>query len=265
MGAALQVLTGRVTNPGVTLTALTADTGDSFTVRSYPFGSKAQIVQAWALGATAGVIRVRSPRLHDAANGIRLRTTAATPAPLLPDGLEQQLQPQDVLTFEQSGGGAEVDMASLLVYYEDLPGIAAQLASWDQLKGQIVNLVGVEVNLTTGATAGQYGGSQALNANFDILKRNIKYAILGYDCDVTTGTVGITGPDIGNLRVAGPGLARSEVTMGWFKDLAIETGQPMIPVINSANVANTIVDVADTATAAARNITFVMAELAQGA
>src|SRR5947209_6961709 len=116
MGKALQVLSGRVTNPGATLTALTPDTGDSYTVRSFPFGTAtAEILDAWVLGATAGVLRVRSPRLHDQAQGIRLRAQAAAPAPLMPFEANQLLYPQDPLTVELSGGGAEVDLASLLV------------------------------------------------------------------------------------------------------------------------------------------------------
>lgn len=180
---------------------------------------------------------------------------------MLPYYAYQDLYPQDNLIFEQSGGGAETDMASLLVYYDDLPGVDANLMTWDQIKPQVANLVGVECNLTTSATAGQYGGSQALNANFDTLKRNIKYAILGYDTDVAFGTLGITGPDLGNLRVGGPGSIRSELTTGWFADLSMREGKPYVPVINSANVANTTVDIATPATAATVNVTVILAEL----
>lgn len=262
MGLAMQVLTGRVTNPGAALTAVTMDTGDSNTVRSYPFGaSPAYIDNLWAFGATAGTIRIRSPRLHDVSQGIRLRYAASNPTVLLPDYARQLLYPQDVLILEQSGGGAETDMFTALTIYEDLPGVQAQLATWDQISPRVKNIAGVECNLTTSATAGQYGGAQALNANFDVLKRNEQYAILGYTVDTACCTIGLQGPDLGNLRVGGPGSIRHELTAGWFCDLSVREGKPMIPIINSANVANTVVDIATPATAAAVNVTFVVAEL----
>lgn len=262
MGLAMQLLTGRVTNAGATLTALTMDTGDTNTVRSFPFGSSpAYIDNLWAFGATAGVVRVRSPRLHDVSQGIRLRYNVSNPAPLLPDYARQILYPQDVLTLEMSGGGAETDVLTALAIYEDLPGVSAQLATWDQISPRVRNLAGIECNLTTSATAGQYGGSQALNANFDTLKRNEQYAILGYTVDTACCTVGITGPDLGNLRVGGPGSTRTELTSGWFTDLSVREGKPMIPIINSANIANTTVDIATPATSASVNVSFVVAEL----
>ncbi len=149
MGKALQVVTGRVTNPGAAITGLTADTGDSFAVRSFDMSSPAWLENVWAMAATAGVVRIRSPRLHDAAQGIRLRTLAANARPLLPEACDQRLYPQDVLIFEMSGGAAEVDMASMLLYYPDLPGVDAQLASWDEIAARIVNITTEEQTRTS--------------------------------------------------------------------------------------------------------------------
>lgn len=261
MGIAAQVVSGRVTNPGATITAVTMDTGDSNTVRNANPGIPIRLLSAWAMGATAGVVRLRSPLLHDAVQGIRLRFSANNPDPLLPEYIGQLLMPQDVLTIEQSGGGAETDMLSLLVEYDDLPGASAQLSTWDAIRDQIEYVAGVECNLTTGATAGQYGDSQALNANFDLLKRNRYYAVLGYLTDTAFGTLGLTGADFGNLRVGGPGSTRNELTSGWFVDLAVRENAPRIPVFNSANVAGVTVDVATPATATAINVTFICALL----
>lgn len=261
MGRALQVLTGRVTNPGATITAVTMNTGDSNTVRNCAQNVPIRLLSAWAMGATAGLVRVRSPLLHDAVQGIRLRFNANNPDPLMPEYIGQLLQPQDVLTLEMSGGGAETDQFSLLVEYDDLPGAAAQLATWPTIADQIEYIAGVECNLTSGATASQYGGAQALNANFDLLKRNRWYAILGYLTDTAFGTLGLTGADLGNLRVGGPGSIRNELTAGWFVDLAVRENYPRIPVINSANVAGVTVDLATPATATAINVTFICALL----
>ena len=261
MGRALQVLTGRVTNPGATITAVTMDTGDSNTVRNANPGVPIRLLSAWAMGATAGLVRVRSPLLHDAVQGIRLRYNANNPDPLLPEYIGQLLMPQDVMTLEMTGGGAETDQMSLLVEYDDLPGANAQLVTWESIRDQIEYVVGNECNLTSGATASQYGGAQALNASFDLLKRNRYYAILGYLTDTPFGTLGLTGADLGNLRVGGPGSTRNELTAGWFVDLSVRENAPRIPVINSANVAGVTVDLATPATATAINVTFIMALL----
>ena len=264
MGKALAVITGRVTNPSTTLTALTANTGDSFTVRSFPFGSNAYIDNVWAQEATAGVVRIRSPRLHDANQAIRERVIVTNPRPLLTYEERQPLYPQDVLTFELSGGGAETDMATMLQYYEDLPGIDARLATWGEVNSRIVNLAGMEVQATTSATAGQYGGTVALNATFDNWKRNVDYALLGYLTDTTVCVIGVTGPDTGQIRVGGPGTTEAIVTADWFVENAKATNAPYIPIINAANIAATLLDVTGTTTSTTVNVTLNVAELSGG-
>lgn len=260
MGRGFEVLSGRATNPAA-LAALTPDTGDSFTVRSAPMDSKVYLEDVWASSATAGVVRVRSPRLHDQAQGIRLRIPAANQRPLLGWAVNQPLYPQDALTFEIQGGGAEVDMATLLAYYENLPGVDARLATWDEIANRIVNVIGAEQNITTGGTSGDYGGSQAMNADFDTFKRNVTYALLGYITDTAVCTVGFRGVDTGNLRVGGPGPIAPDITRDWFVNLSRESGRPHIPLINAANIAGVTFDVAAIVTATAVNVTAIMAEL----
>jgi len=260
----LNLITGRVTNPGAALTALTPNIGDSFVVKNFDTTSaKARLESMWAFGATAGVVRVFSPLMHDDAQGIRLRWTAADPSELLPDEVEQVLYAQDQLNVQMSGGAAEVDTLAMLVLYDDIAGAQSQrLYTYDQIKPRIQHFLGIECNLTTGGVAGQYGGAQAINQNFDVLKANTDYAILGYTADNNALAVGITGPDTSNFRVGGPVSTRHEITAGWFIDLAKRSGRAAIPVFNSANKANTIVDIVDTAVAAARNISFICAQLA---
>jgi len=258
---ALNVVTGRVTNPGTTITALTADTGDSFTVKSFPFGSPAEIIAMWAQTATAGVFRIRSPRLHDVAQGIRLRTCTTVARNLLSPWDKQPLVPQDVLTVEGSGGSSETDVYSFLVYYSDLPGVMAHLIGPAELEARMVNLAGMEVQVTSSATAGQYGGSTALNATFDTWKRNVDYAILGVLSDTAGCTVGITGPDTGQTRVGIPMATDPIATYQWFPQLAVDSGLPIIPVINAANIGTTNIDCATSSTSATINFTVVVAEL----
>lgn len=259
--ANLNVITGRVTNPGSTVTALTADTGDSFTVKSFSFGDVAYIIDAWAQTATAGVLRIRSPRLHDVAQGIRLRTVQATARSLLPRQLLQPLKPQDVLAVEGSGGGAETDVFGFLVYYgsADLP--QAHLISSQEFQSRQVNVFGAEVQITSSATAGQYGGSAALNATFDTWKRNVDYAILGIMSDTEGCTVGITGPDTGQTRIGQPMTKEPLQSHDYFVQMADALNMNLIPVINAANVANTQIDAATTSTGATVNFTVILAEL----
>lgn len=260
MGKGYQVVTGRVTNPGATVTALTVNTADSFTVRNAIQGSAVRLEQAWAQEATPGVLRFTSNLLHDAVQGIRIRV-GTTIRPLFPFAAEEVLQPQDALTVALSGGGAETDMASFILYYDDLPGLEQILRSWEEIEARVEHIVTVENALTTGGTAGQYGGSAAFNASFDLLKKNRYYAILGYTTDVSVGTVGITGVATSNFRIGGPGSADPIITREWFIWLSQQTGRPHIPVINSADVPSYTVDVAATQTATGVNVTWILALL----
>lgn len=262
MGLASEVLIGRATNPGATLTALTAGTGDSFAVRSFPSESKAFIEGVWAQGATAGVVRVRSPRLHDNVQGIRFRTVANTTRNFMADAEAQPLYPQDVLIFEGSGGGAETDAFALWMYYNDLPGTDARLAQWAAIAPRIRNILTAEIAVTGPTTAGDWSAGNALNATFDLLKANVDYAVLGYQVDTACLAVGFRGPDTGNLRIGGPGTTESIETRDWFVSGSTEGGLAYIPIINAANKGATLVSVASTATGGTINTDLVLAELA---
>lgn len=263
MGMAMQVITGQATNPGSTITALTANSGDSYTVRSTDMNADIELLQAWAFTTTNLLLRIRSPRMHDQAQNMRYLPVASQPYPLMPWGCPQKLYSQDPLTVEITGGGAEVDMASLLVYYNNLPGVAARLHTYAEIKPLIQNIVSIEVDLTSSGTSCNYSAALALNANFDTLIRNVDYAILGYTCPTAGGTLGITGVDTGNLRVGGPLVALPFLTNNWFVYLSSLYGKPFIPVINSANVAGVNLDVACQATSTSFKVGVNLAQLSK--
>lgn len=262
MGAALEVVTGRVTNAGGVFVALTPNTGDSFNVRNFTAPDSAFLIDAWALGATAGTFRVRSPRLHDNVQGIRAKFLAATPQPLLPSRTQQTLYAQDTLILEISDAGAETDIGTILNYYTNLPGSGARLYDWPTIDARIRNILTNEVSLVSGATLGDYSGSVAVNSSFDLLKANTDYAILGYITDTSVQTIGIRGPDTGNFRVGGPGTSTRIETRDWFVKAAVENALPLIPVFNSANKAGTLVDVSHNANAVTTVCDLILAELA---
>lgn len=260
MGLAMEIITGKATNPA-SYTALTMATGDSATVRNFPNPDSAFFLQAWGLGATAGNFRVRSPRMHDNVQGIKGSFAAATPVPMFCNQMSETLYPQDNLTIEIIDAGTETDMASMLMYYQDLPGTQARLYRWSELQSRVVHLMGTEVDITTGGTAGDYGGATAINATFDQFKANTDYAILGYVTNTAMLSVGVRSADFGNLRVGGPGTNNKIDTRNWFTNLSEKTGLAAIPVFNAANKSNTLVDVVHNATGTAVTVTFLCAQL----
>lgn len=247
MGQALQMITGFVTAPSTTFTAWTMASGDSLSIRNATEGSYVALLTFWGMNQTTGQLRVRSPLMHDNVVGMTGQSLAAKPRPLFPIGAAQLLKPQDLLIVEQTGSatGGDIEQGSLLVYYRDLPGANARLATWDQIKGNIESYM-YTFQTITGGSAGGYSGSAAINANTDQWKANRDYALIGYEMSLATCSVGWTGPDTSNLRVGGPGnIGDNQITQEWFKRLSILSGLPTIPIINAANKAATTVDIAE--------------------
>lgn len=266
MGRAMEIVAGFATNPGATLTTLTPSTNTSFVIRGTDTAKMTWLLQTMAFNATAGELRVTSPRLHDQVQGIRQRVTAAFAGPLAPGSsnaaIAQRLYAQDNLTVQLSGGGAELDCAALLVAYDDLAGVAGRFIDIPTLKKSVINLVTAEVTVTAVAT-GNFGGAVAINSSFDNLIANTDYAIMGGMTDTRGCAVGITGVDLGNLRVGFPcePSIRDE-TANWFVKLSSAFNQAYIPVINSANKAATTIDVQTNGAGGTFIINLIMAQLA---
>ncbi len=264
MGKAMEVIDTFLTAgaTGTTPAAVTVYSGDTLTVRNFDPPAKAYLGDIWTAAATAGIARLRSPLLHDNVQGLRFRMIgAAGPRDLLTEYELQQLHAQDTLIAEIQAGATETDGLSFVNYYEDLPGVDARLIGLEQLTPRIVNLVNVEVACATGTAIGSRCTSVALNASFDLLKANTDYALLGYESDVTGQSVGVRGPDTGNLRLGGPMTTERIESRDWFVRLNKRLGVPCIPVINSANKAGTFVDNCQVVSGVAANITLVMAQL----
>lgn len=260
---ALEVVTGRALNPGAALTALTANTNNSFSIRDFDRSSRAVIEGIWTQQATAGEVRLRSPRFHDDVQGIRLQAVASAPRNLLPDEFEQVVQPNDPLRFDISGGGAETDSAAFLVYYRDLAGVAARLFGWEEIKPRVVDVAGHVVQVTGPTTAGDWSAGNAINSFSDALKADTQYAILGYGVGTEVLAVGIAGSDTGNLRLGGPGPLEEVETRDWFVSLSKAHGTPHIPVFNSNNRASTLVSVARNTAGGTINVSLLLARLSQ--
>lgn len=261
MGLGFFLSTGRVTNPGATLTALTMNTGDTLQVPSFNKSSPAYLENVWAHEATPGVLRIRSPKLHDNVQGIRLTVPQATAVPLLPTEVDQPLVTLDTLIVELSGGGAETDVAVLSEYITDMDGASQNLATWEQIQPRIANVLTNEVDCTAPATIGNWNAGNPLNLTFDQLHAASSYAVLGYTVSAACAAVAISGPDTSQLKVGGPGTTDNKVTSGYFVDLSRKSGRPHIPVIKQANKGATSVFTLSASAPAAINVGLIMVEL----
>jgi hypothetical protein len=264
MGKALEVITGFVTAPSTTLTALTMAAGNSLTLRqSSGPDKKILLIETWARNQAAGVYRIRSPKMHDFVQGIRKRVTTADVFPLLGIGQPQRCYSQDILTVELSGSavGGQIESAQLLIFYEDMLGVDAHLIDQTELHRRAVNIEPIEVVNAAGA-AGGYSGEVALNSSFDTMKANTEYACIGGMVDTVCCGIGIRGSDTGNLRVAVPGLMTlRHMSADWFLRLADELSMPLIPVFNSANKGSILCDVVQNQGGASVNTTWNLVEL----
>jgi hypothetical protein len=270
LGAAIELISGAAIAPGAVLTPWTVAAGNTLQIRSAPIDSQIALIQKWAFNQVAGVLRVRSPRLHDNVQGIRTRISAANVEPLLANtgdgGVLQKLTTQDVLTVEQSGSAVagQIEGGSLLVYYNNIPQISARLIDIATLLKNGINLIGQELSITTGIAIG-YSGQVAINVTNDNFKANTDYALLGGLVDTRVESIRIQGIDTGNLGLGFPGEpTQRHVTSNFFARLSMSTGMPCIPVFNSANKNAILVDAFGNQAAITTVVTLYMVELPPG-
>lgn len=261
MGIAYYLTAGRVTNPGAAFTAVTVNTGDSLQVPFFDDAMGGYLENAWAHEATPGVLRVRSPKLHDNVQGLRLINPEAAAKPLLPDEADQPLVSMDTLTVDMTGGAAETDVAVLAIYLNNMKGADQQLATWDQIKPRIKNMMTNEVDCTAPATIGNWNAGNAFNLTFDQLHANTMYAVLGYTVSVACAAIAIAGPDTSQLKCGGPGTVDSRTTRDWFVRQSIQSGRPHIPIILAQNKGATLVYTLSASAPAAINVGLILAEL----
>lgn len=263
MGRAMELLTGRATAPGNIETALTMASGNSLTIRNAAQNSKISLLQAWVDSQAPGYVKIRSPQLHDNVQGIRFRHVASEVDPLLPRVVQQKLRAQDTLIAEITGSGAPgmIETMCMLVLYEDLPGIEGRFIDPSELLQRMNNIVTVENTLTFGTTGG-YTGEETLKSEFDLLKANKDYAILGYHVNVECACIRYRSSDFGNLGLGGPGNDTDKAMTGeWFIEMSRIAGVPLIPVFNSANIGAVYIDGAQDQNGAAVTVNTILAEL----
>jgi hypothetical protein len=132
--------------------------------------------------------------------------------------------------------------------------------SWAEVASRIIDVVGIFVNPTAGA-AGDWGAARALNADEDRLIANTDYAILGATSQIAAEALAITAPETSGRKVGMPLLTWEQGSGQWFVELADRYALPLIPVINSNNKGNVLLQAADAAGATVPHVTLLLAEL----
>ena len=261
---ALEVVSGFTTAPGVAAyAAITVCNGNSLTVRNAANNSEISLLSAWQTHQAAGASRIRSPKMHDNVVGLLAFSGIAQGRIFLHPEFKQKLYAQDELTVEMIGSAVagDLELVSLLLYYADLPGANGNFDTWDSIKGRIKNFLSIENTLTLGAT-GQYTGEEAINAEFDLLRANTNYAILGTTYKSTCNTIRYRGIDFANMGVGVPvSNDNPYLSAYWFKHLSEMSGLPTIPIFNSANKDGLLIDGQQNEDAAAVTCSTILAEL----
>lgn len=261
MPRALQLVSGFATAAGAGTNVVTPSGGDTFTVPSFDVSSPAFLEQVWATATADDFVRIRSARLHDANQGLRLMTAGQARQPMLPYGMNQNLYPVDTPTVEIDATGAGSDAISALYSFSDLPGVNPRLAMWADIEPRIQQVSGVDVLVSAAAAIGAYSPGIAINSAFDNFEAGSDYALLGYIVSSPALSIAVIGQDTGNLKVGGPGLQSAPLTQDWFITLSQKSGRPCIPIIAANNKGSTLVSQVDNTAHAAQHVTLIMAQL----
>lgn len=261
MPYALQQSCGFFTAAGAGTGVVTPMTGDTFGVANFSLTSQAYLDQMWANGGSTDFARIRSPRMHDANQGIRLAVNNIVNVPLLPWELDQPLYPSDTPVVELDETAAATGAVAAIYRYQDLPGVNPRYATWDEISSRVVAVSGVSVALGAIAGIGQYSAGNAINTSFDNFEAGADYALLGYEMAAARLAIAIQGQDTGNLKIGGPGINDARTTSDWFVNAGKRGGSPYIPIIAANNKGSTMVFQTDNAASAATTVTLILAEL----
>lgn len=263
MPRALQQFNGFFTGAGAGTGVATPMTGDAFTVPAIQPGSNAVLQNVWATGALVDFVRIRSPRMHDANQGIRLRVDGTTQVPLLPWSVDQPIYALDTPVVEIDVTAAGTGAIGVLYEYADLGGVNQRLATWEEVDSRVINIMGCDITLGAIASIGAYSAGNALNSLFDNFEAGYDYALLGYEVSAARHAISVAGPDTSFMKIGGPGSVLPNVTSDYFQRISRITGRAFIPVIAANNKQSTLVFQTDNAASAAVSATLILAQLHQ--
>lgn len=260
MPRALQTIAGYYTAGAAGTGTATPAPGDTFAVPSFSLTSTAWIESVSAAGASTDWVRIRSARMHDPNQGLRMWLGGTQRRPLIPWGSNQVLYPSDTPTVEIDETAAATGGILVTYGYADLPGVSPRLATWADVQPRIAALSGVEVDVTSGVI-GAWGNGAAINSSFDNFKAGDDYALLGYTCSVACLGIALLGTDTGGLKVGAPGDTDPLATRNHFINLSDQSGRACIPIIAADNKAGTMLQNVDVAANTATKVTLIFAQL----
>lgn len=238
----LEVISAQSTASAAAGSAATALTGDTLLVRAGK--GSIRIVAAWSSSNTNVLTsQVVFPSGHDTTRGIRVVNPAGPIATqnagslILPLGVSVPLDAQETIaiTHFAAATAGDVDNTSLLLAYDDFPGIQGRYISAEELDRRREKCTTI-VSTVTDAGAGGYS-EEIITVDSDLLRANRDYALVGITSATAAHALTFLTPDNGNTRVAVPGNLRQEVTSQWFSLLARAHGERFVPIFNSGNKA----------------------------
>lgn len=263
MGAAIDTIgtfvTAGATNP-TSLKTVTVSTGDSLQIRSFPATNSAWLESMIYQGATKTKNRVTSPLMHDNVTGLTFATVDTDTYYALGEYQNQKLYATDTLAAFSGAAAGASGILALVVYYQNLPSSNARLANYGDIVGNIKNIKGMEVDVTSSGTVGTWVDT-AINTTDKQLHANTDYAVLGYEADTALACIGVKGNETGNLRICGPGPGTTWDTPNYYIQAANQLGRPHIPVFNSNNQGAYYVSCLANTTSVASKVYLILAEL----
>ncbi len=246
--------------------------GDSLSVANFNSGG-ANIIEAWGIDSDSTsewqMIYTRPESTHDQQHGWRFQIPGlAGPGAghnaafdVLPGYATIELCKSDTPTINVTATTADDLLFSWVTLYDDLPGVSGVFVSPDYVKQHRKSTVGINSQAAASGTAGAYGAQRAINADDDRLHANSWYAILGLSAGVQFTTCSLIGPDWGGQRIGLPAGFLDLRSTTWFWDQSLKWGAPLIPVFNSNNKGNVLVQIADGEASTTPGIDFLMYEL----
>jgi len=231
------------TAPGASGAAASAVAGDSLTI---PFGANPRILQMWCDYQANGFVQVVYGTAHDTTRGMgRTRVIASEVTARMVMGLESPITSQETMSITVAGSATagDIENGCMMLAFDEMPGASQNLTSWSQVIQRMEKLTTIDFTIDVTA-GGAWNGSEAINADSDLLIANREYAVLGIEFGVECCAVSIKGPDTAGVRLAVPGSTEfSDASGQWFALLSRAFGDEMcIPVINSANRNNTLLE-----------------------
>ncbi len=215
------------------------------------------IFKGWGIDSDAvaevALTDSRTDSIHDPQYGVRFNIPALVPGGAGTVGSHMwlngpsniQVFPGDALTYTCTTSASDDILVSWLTKYNDLPGVAGQFATWEQVNAAYGTAIGVRCAPVASGTAGLYGTARAVNADDTRWTGGKYYAILGWTVQLVCTTIAFSGQAWGNNRVGGPSGALTLDTTNYFVDLYRETGIPCIPIFNGYDAGAVYLEAAD--------------------